>query len=149
MRRKIVFSRAMPSCKMLNRYGVCTRPNCKYNHSKVKICRFFARGECTSGSHCNYRHSDDSDAGSRQQQLSEPTQPVAADAPAGKCAVCWTADATSGFLHINQEERSLAVLHWAACETCAGDIHFHTRKCPICNESYDILTTVFDHRSFQ
>ena len=153
MRRKIGFSRVMPSCKFFNRHGVCHRPNCKYDHSRIKICKYFESGECTSGSHCRYRHIVDSDAGSRQQHaaVSAPDQrvPVAAGAPAGKCVVCWTEDATCGFLHINQEEDSLGQLHWAACEGCAGDIHLDTRKCPTCNQFYDILSTVFDHRRFE
>ena len=89
--RKIALSRAMPSCKYFNRYGECTRPNCGYKH-KVKFCNKYQRGICRFGHHCKYRHSyrengirghdeGSSDAGRRQQQLSESTQPVAGLSP--------------------------------------------------------------------
>ena len=68
----------MPSCKLFNRLGVCTRQNCKYKHV-VKWCKYRS-GMCQHGNLCKYRHENvegSSDAGRRQQQLSESTQPVA------------------------------------------------------------------------
>ena len=166
----------MPSCKLFNRYGVCTRPKCKYKH-KVKWCVEYQGGRCQDGKHCKYRHENvegSSDVGRRHQQLSVSTQPVAgfashpvsashhpvsvsASAPAGVasqsskqklCVCCWTKEAALAFVHIDLEDatHSQAVSHLAACEACAGNIHWGTRKCPICNKPYDMLSMVFDHR---
>ena len=162
----------MPSCKLFNRLGVCTRQNCKYKH-EVKWCKYQS-GRCQAGKHCKYRHENvegSSDAERRQQQLSVSTQPIAGFALSATatehgyiglgrlqsisqsskqklCVCCWTTEAALAFVHIDFKDatRSQAVSHLAACEACAGNIHLGTRKCPICNKPYDILSMVFDHR---